>query len=327
MANNASLSWARVDDDIFNRYLRGAQLRSICFSCNNYGHLSTNCPLRTARARQDTLTNVSPPPPSDSSRSIVNNNSFSTTSNQPFRAPPPPPPPSDSVINLHNMFVDSIIVVNAHMPTVDTCTDAEFVLGPTHNLPAPSKRTSDFFPLPNTVVSPINVPVLKQFLINHPDTNFVNFLLDGFTYGFSVGYDGPLTAGQSRNLLSARQNPIAVSAAILKEVSRGHTAGPFPVSPFPMLHWSPLGAVPKKDDTHRIILDLSSPRGSSINQGISSDIYSVKYSSFDDAVSMVLSVGSSCFMAKLDIKHAFHVSSASIRLAFTWLRLAEQLFR
>ena len=193
------------------------------------------------------------------------------------------------------------------MPTVDTCTDAEFVLGPTHNLPAPSKRTSDFFPLPNTVVSPINVPVLKQFLINHPDTNFVNFLLDGFTYGFSVGYDGPLTAGQSRNLLSARQNPIAVSAAILKEVSRGHTAGPFPVSPFPMLHCSPLGAVPKKDGTHRIILDLSSPRGSSIHQGISSDMYSVKYSSFDDAVSMVLSVGSSCFMAKLDIKHAFRL--------------------
>ena len=88
MANNASLSWARVDDDIFNRYLRGAQLRSICFSCNNYGHLSTNCPLRTlrtARARQDTSTNVSPP--SDSSRSIINNNNFSTTPNQPFRAP------------------------------------------------------------------------------------------------------------------------------------------------------------------------------------------------------------------------------------------------
>ena len=208
--------------------------------------VTTNCPLRTARARQDTLTNVSPP--SDSSRSIVNNNSFSTTPNQPFRAP------SDSVINLHNMYVGSITAVNAHMPTVDTCTDAEFVLGPTHNLPAPSKRTSDFFPLRNTVVSPINVPVLKQFLINHPDTNFVNFLLDGFTYGFSVGYDRPLTAGQSRNLLSAHQNPISVSAAILKEVSRGHTAaGPFPVSPFPMSHCSPLGAVPKKDGTHRII--------------------------------------------------------------------------
>ena len=85
MTNNASLSWARVDDDIFNRYLRGAQLRSICFSCNNYVHLSTNCPLRTARTRQDTLTNVSPP--SDSSPSIVNNNSFSTTPTQPFRAP------------------------------------------------------------------------------------------------------------------------------------------------------------------------------------------------------------------------------------------------
>ena len=57
--------------------------------------------------------------------------------------------------------------------------------------------------------------------------------------------------------------------------------------------------------THRIILDLSPHRGPPINQGISFDIYSVKYSSFDDAVGTVLSVGSSCFIAKLYIKHAF----------------------
>ena len=41
MANNPTLSWARVDDDLFNRYLRGAPLRTICFSCHNYGH--TGC--------------------------------------------------------------------------------------------------------------------------------------------------------------------------------------------------------------------------------------------------------------------------------------------
>ena len=57
-------------------------------------------------------------------------------------------------------------------------------------------------------------------------------------------------------------------------------------------------------------LDLSSHRGSSINQRISSDTYFVKYSSFNDAVGMVLSIGSSCFMAKLDIKHAFGLCQA-----------------
>ena len=87
-----------------------------------------------------------------------------------------------------------------------------------------------------------------------------------------------MTPGQCQNLLSARSNPVAVSTTVLKEVNRGHTAGPFSSLPFDMLHCSPLGAVPKKDGSHRIILDLSSPRGSSINEGISPELYSVTVS-------------------------------------------------
>ena len=68
-----------------------------------------------------------------------------------------------------------------------------------------------------------------------------------------------------------------------------------------------MGAVPKKDGTYRIILDLSSPRGSSINEGISQDDFSVKYSSFDDAVTLIRSSGTSTFMAKIDIWHAFRL--------------------
>ena len=158
-----------------------------------------------------------------------------------------------------------------------------------------------------TVVCPINVDRLRKFLINHPDTNLVNFLIDDFCNGFSIGYTGSLTPGQCRNLLSARSNPEAVSSAIFKEVTRSHTAGPFYSLPFVSLHCSPLGAVPKKDGSHRIILDLSSPRGSSINEGISPDLYSVKYSNFDYAIKLVTTVGKNCFMAKLDIKHAFRL--------------------
>ena len=91
-----------------------------------------------------------------------------------------------------------------------------------------------------------------------------------------------------------------------KSWMRGHTSGPFTGPPFPQFHCSPLGAVPKKDGTHRIILDLSSPRGSAINEGIPVELFSVKYSSFDDAVEFVRSLGQ-CYMAKLDIKHAFRL--------------------
>ena len=116
---------------------------------------------------------------------------------------------------------------------------------------------------------------------------------------------GDISSTLPHNLLSSRRNPSPVSEAIKKELSRGHTSGPFPEPPFRPFHCSPLGAVPKKDGSYRIILDLSSPRGSSVNDGISREAFSVKYTSFDDAVSLVRSLGPGAFMAKLDIKHAF----------------------
>ena len=72
-------------------------------------------------------------------------------------------------------------------------------------------------------------------------------------------------------------------------------------------HCSPLGAAPKKDGTVRVVLDLSSPKGFSVNDGINKNDYSVSYSSFDDAVKLVTRLGRNCFMAKLDIKHAFRL--------------------
>lgn len=114
-----------------------------------------------------------------------------------------------------------------------------------------------------------------------------------------------------------------VSTAVDKEVTRGHTLGPFSSLPFPVAHISPLGAVPKKDGSKRLILDLSSPSGSSINEGIDKDEFSVKYSKFDDAVDMVRNMGGRPYMAKIDIKHAFRL--CPVRpcdfplLCFKWL--------
>ena len=46
MANNPSLTWATVDDDLFNQYIRGATLPSLCYHCHSYGHLAYHCPMR-----------------------------------------------------------------------------------------------------------------------------------------------------------------------------------------------------------------------------------------------------------------------------------------
>ena len=107
------------------------------------------------------------------------------------------------------------------------------------------------------------------------------------------------------------------------EVSRGHTAGPFTTPPLEALHCSPLGSAPKKEGKVRLVLDLSSPRGCSINEGIAKDEYSVEYSLFDDAVHMVQSLGTGACMAKADIRHAFRICPVRLDqlnlLGFQWL--------
>ena len=90
---------------------------------------------------------------------------------------------------------------------------------------------------------------------------------------------------------SARDNAAQVTEAIIKELSRGHIAGPFPTPPLENLHCSPLWAVPKHDNTWRLILDLSSPHGQSVNEYISKDDFSVQFTKFDDAVDMVSRLG------------------------------------
>ena len=143
-------------------------------------------------------------------------------------------------------------------------------------------------------------------MTNHPNRSSVEYIINGFTNGFDIGYSGLIEPSCPHNLLSACNNPRAVHEAITKELSR-HTSGPFDVPPFHNIHCSPLGAVPKKNNTYRLILDLSSPKNNSVNEGINHDEFSVKYSSFDYAVNLVRSLGPHCTMAKMDIRHAFRL--------------------
>ena len=163
--------------------------------------------------------------------------------------------------------------------------------------------------LPHSIVTPIVIEQLEFFFRNHPSPSAVSYVLSGFRWGFDIGYTGSFTNlnTRPRNLLSARSNPKLVLAAIKKELDRGHTAGPFTVPPFPNTHCSPLGTAPKPDGSVRLILDLSSPRGEAVNEGIDQNEFSCTYSNFDEAVSLVRRLGCGAWMAKADIKHAFRL--------------------
>ena len=170
--------------------------------------------------------------------------------------------------------------------------------------------------------SPVNAHRLRALLRGHPRRALVQYLWSGFMFGFALGYRGPVTAARPRNLLSARSRRSAVTVAVALVVSRGYTAGPFVRPPFRLFHCSPLGAAVKPDGSVRLVLDLSSPRGASVNSGISREEFAVRYTFVDAAVDIVRRLGRDAFMAKADIRHAFRLCPVRPAdwplLCYTW---------
>ena len=77
----------------------------------------------------------------------------------------------------------------------------------------------------------------------------------------------------------------------------------------PIVHVSHMGLVPKphQPNKFRLIVDLSSPGDKSVNDGIPSDLCSLKYASVDDAVTMVKTLGRGTMLVKIDLKEAYHL--------------------
>ena len=147
---------------------------------------------------------------------------------------------------------------------------------------------------------------MAEALHDHPYHIFVNFLFNGFSFGFDIGFRGSLAGSISPNLRSVSAHPTEVSTAINKELACWHTTRPFVIPPFQGLRCCPLGPIQKKDGSYRLTLDLSFLHGTSVDD-ISQVDHSVHYSSFDDAVDLVRSLGHGYFMSKINIKHAFRL--------------------
>ena len=87
--------------------------------------------------------------------------------------------------------------------------------------------------------------------------------------------------------------------------------GPFTSPPFPTFRISPVGIATRKySGKKRLIIDLSSPHGSSIpsiNSLIPSSDFSLQYSTVTHAISLIRQAGRGAWLAKADITSAFKV--------------------
>ena len=148
----------------------------------------------------------------------------------------------------------------------------------------------------------------EVLLAPHPDERFKNFILGGLSKGFHIGYQPHLATARaaSYNLLSCIEHPQVVEEYITKECRLERMAGPFPRSAVPQVHISPFGVIPKKaTGSWRLIVDLSSPRNHSVNDGIIPEWASLTYISVEMIAERVKALGQGSLLAKVDVKSAF----------------------
>ena len=166
----------------------------------------------------------------------------------------------------------------------------------------------NYRPLPAAPSTPINIASFAAELVSHPNQEFVSNLIYNLQHGFDIGYTGPQFTSSTSNLSSASSHPHILTNCIITELQAGHMAGPFLHQPLANFRTSPIGAVPKKNSTaFRMITDLSSPHGSSINDYITPEDSTVHFTSFDHAALMISRLGRHSLMAKVDVKSAFRI--------------------
>lgn len=176
------------------------------------------------------------------------------------------------------------------------------------------------------VLSPLNIHEIRSSLSYYHDMEAVDFL----EFGWPVGLGSwPSNSGEVKNHTGALQFPKQVDQYLESGKVKGQVLGPFARSPFDRpVFLSPLNTVAKKDsDDRRIILDLSSPEGDSVNSHISWEAYpsqlvDLHYPSIDRFIQIIHSKGPGCLMYKRDLRSAFRqlfLDPAEIpALAYQW---------
>lgn len=165
-------------------------------------------------------------------------------------------------------------------------------------------------PMSRSRASPLEWKAWQAALAEHPDRALAEYLWrsirDGFRIGFNYGRHS--LRSSSGNMQSARDHPEVVNEYLAQECMEGRVRGPLSAEERTGIQVSRFGVIPKgKSGKWRLIIDLSSPEGKSVNDGIDQDLCAMTYSSVDDAVREVLRVGRGAHLAKVDIKQAYRM--------------------
>ena len=203
----------------------------------------------------------------------------------------------------------AIVPFAMNAPCVRTDTPSTAVLNQEmdtkeQRMPKLNKHSS---PKRQRTATPVQPNKLKSLLKGY-DPQLTKYITNGFTNGFRIHAENITTYPRTlRNAKIAELHPEAVDNKLQKELQKGTIAGPFINPPFQDMIISPLSLRPKHDNSGwRLLHDLSYPYDeTSVNSNIPEEYKHVKYSSIQDAITIIQQIGKSTFMAKSDIASAF----------------------
>ena len=156
--------------------------------------------------------------------------------------------------------------------------------------------------------SGLNMVQWRKALKGYPDSGIVEFL----EYGWPIGIDrAAYLQSYNSNHTSARLHPADVEHYIVTELGHRALLGPFGGPPTKVCHFSPLMTRTKRDSIfRRVIIDLSWPKGWSVNDGISRTDYidgpmTISLPTPDDMERAVVRAGRGSFLYKTDLSRGY----------------------
>ena len=160
------------------------------------------------------------------------------------------------------------------------------------------------------VTTPLNNEEWQRQLRDHPDSDFTAYLLWGITEDVLIGfnYHDYNCSSAKRNMKSALDNPQVVREYLALESKLRRIEGPLDLGvPGVIINQFGVISKPHQPGKWRLIVDLSHPKGVSVNDGIESELCTLSYASVDDAVSVILQKRQGTLLAKLDLESAYRI--------------------
>ena len=160
------------------------------------------------------------------------------------------------------------------------------------------------------IATPLCREAWARELGDHPDKTYAAFIVRGIQNGFRIGFD---YSSNSCIYECWTQHefgeipPQQIQEYIEREVAAGRVISS--LLDTTAVQISRFGVIPKphQPGKWRLITDLSSPEGASVNDGIDPQFCSVPYPSVDEAVATVLRLGKGTLLEKFDLESAYRM--------------------